>query len=97
MFVAPCEVMIHKEESVHRVCMRANLRACFDSIEALILTPDVGNVWDRAVLLLPRADQLWYKYSYMEEQLGNFAGARQIFEVRQAPRARTLSVRTLTA
>lgn len=25
------------------------------------------NVWDRAVTLHPRVDQLWYKYSYMEE------------------------------
>ena len=24
------------------------------------------NVWDRAVALLPRVDQFWYKYSYME-------------------------------
>jgi hypothetical protein len=34
------------------------------------------NVWDRAVTLHPRVDQLWYKYSYMEEMLGNItAGA----------------------
>ncbi|KAH0929475.1 hypothetical protein HID58_015202, partial [Brassica napus] len=38
------------------------------------------NVWDRAVTLLPRVDQLWYKYIHMEEILGNIAGARQIFE-----------------
>ena len=38
------------------------------------------NIYDRAVAVLPRYDQFWYKYSYMEEQLGNFAGARQIFE-----------------
>eukprot|EP01103_Thecamoeba_quadrilineata_P012753 TRINITY_DN336_c0_g2_i1.p1 TRINITY_DN336_c0_g2~~TRINITY_DN336_c0_g2_i1.p1 ORF type:complete len:676 (-),score=115.55 TRINITY_DN336_c0_g2_i1:129-2156(-) len=38
------------------------------------------NVWDRAVTLLPRCDQLWYKYALMEDMLGNFAGARQIFE-----------------
>lgn len=38
------------------------------------------NVWDRAVTLLPRIDQLWYKYIHMEEMLGNIAGARQIFE-----------------
>jgi len=25
-------------------------------------------------------DKLWYKYVYMEETLGNVAGARQIFE-----------------
>ena len=38
------------------------------------------NVWDRAVTLLPRVDQLWYKYTYMEEMLGNVNGARTIFE-----------------
>ncbi|MCO5563477.1 hypothetical protein L7F22_017119 [Adiantum nelumboides] len=38
------------------------------------------NVWDRAVWTLPRVDQLWYKYIHMEEMLGNYAGARQIFE-----------------
>lgn len=38
------------------------------------------NVWDRAVTLLPRVDQLWFKYIHMEEMLGNAAGARQIFE-----------------
>jgi len=34
------------------------------------------NVWDRAVQLLPRIDQFWYKYSYMEEMVGNIAAAR---------------------
>jgi crooked neck len=34
------------------------------------------NVWDRAVTLLPRIDQFWYKYTYMEEMLGNIAQAR---------------------
>lgn len=29
---------------------------------------------------MPRAAQLWYKYVYMEEVLGNPAGARQVFE-----------------
>lgn len=38
------------------------------------------NLYDRAVLILPRANQLWYKYVYMEETLGNYAGARQLFE-----------------
>ena len=38
------------------------------------------NLWDRAVTLLPRIDQLWYKYIHMEEMLGNVAGARQVFE-----------------
>jgi crooked neck len=37
------------------------------------------NVYDRAVSLLPRVDQFWYKYSYMEEMLGNFKLARQVF------------------
>jgi len=32
------------------------------------------NVWDRAVTILPRANQFWYKYTYMEEMLGNVAG-----------------------
>jgi crooked neck len=38
------------------------------------------NLFDRAVTLLPRVDQLWYKYVYLEELLQNIAGARQIFE-----------------
>lgn len=38
------------------------------------------NIWDRAVQILPRVDQLWYKYIHMEEMLGNVPGARQIFE-----------------
>ncbi|KNC76411.1 hypothetical protein SARC_11085 [Sphaeroforma arctica JP610] len=38
------------------------------------------NVWDRAVTILPRADQFWYKYAYMEEMLGNIAACRQVFE-----------------
>lgn len=29
------------------------------------------NVWDRAATMLPRIDQLWYKYIHMEEMLGN--------------------------
>jgi len=32
------------------------------------------NVWDRAVTILPRANQFWYKYTYMEEMLSNVAG-----------------------
>lgn len=32
------------------------------------------NVWDRGVTILPRANQFWYKYTYMEEMLGNVAG-----------------------
>ncbi|KAJ1970375.1 NineTeen Complex (NTC) component, partial [Dimargaris verticillata] len=38
------------------------------------------NLYDRVVTLLPRVDQFWYKYSLMEEMLGNIHGARQIFE-----------------
>ena len=38
------------------------------------------NVWDRAISLLPRVDQLWYKYIHMEEMLGDTAGARAVFE-----------------
>lgn len=44
------------------------------------------NVWDRAVSLLPRVDQLWYKYVHMEEMLGNATGARQV-RGREAGRA----------
>jgi hypothetical protein len=36
------------------------------------------NVWDRAVSLLPRVDQFWYKYAYMEEMLGNIQAARYV-------------------
>ncbi|GKU95828.1 hypothetical protein SLEP1_g9138 [Rubroshorea leprosula] len=39
------------------------------------------DVWERAVALLPRVDQLWYKYIHMEEMLGNIAArARAIYE-----------------
>lgn len=38
------------------------------------------NILDRAVTILPRNDQFWFKFTYMEETLGNVAGARQIFE-----------------
>uniref|UniRef100_G1RFP5 Crooked neck pre-mRNA splicing factor 1 n=1 Tax=Nomascus leucogenys TaxID=61853 RepID=G1RFP5_NOMLE len=38
------------------------------------------NIWDRAITTLPRVNQFWYKYTYMEEMLGNIAGARQVFE-----------------
>jgi hypothetical protein len=34
------------------------------------------NLFDRAVTLLPRIDQLWYKYVYLKEHLSNVAGAR---------------------
>lgn len=38
------------------------------------------NVWDRAVSLLPRVDQLWYKYVHMEEMLKETAKARLVFD-----------------
>lgn len=38
------------------------------------------NLWDRAVTILPRINQFWYKYTYMEEMLENVAGARAVFE-----------------
>lgn len=38
------------------------------------------NLFDRAVTLLPRISQLWYKYIHLEELLGNVLGARAIFE-----------------
>uniref|UniRef100_A0A8C0GMA7 Crooked neck pre-mRNA splicing factor 1 n=1 Tax=Chelonoidis abingdonii TaxID=106734 RepID=A0A8C0GMA7_CHEAB len=36
-------------------------------------------IWDRAITT-PQGHQFWYKYTYMEEMLGNVAGARQVFE-----------------
>ena len=38
------------------------------------------NLWDRAITIMPRVNQFWYKYTYMEEMLENPAGARQVFE-----------------
>ncbi|CAH8268222.1 unnamed protein product [Arabidopsis lyrata] len=38
------------------------------------------NVWNEAVKVLPRVDQLWFKFIHMEEILGNIAGAREVFE-----------------
>ncbi len=38
------------------------------------------NIFDRAVILLPRVDSFWLRYSYMEDILGNYDKARQIFE-----------------
>jgi len=38
------------------------------------------NLWDRAITIMPRVNQFWYKYTYMEELLGNVAGCRQVFE-----------------
>lgn len=36
------------------------------------------NLWDRAVTILPRVSQFWYKFTYMEEMLENVPGARQV-------------------
>ncbi len=30
------------------------------------------NVWERAIYYLPREDQFWFKYAYMEEVIGDF-------------------------
>lgn len=38
------------------------------------------NVLDRVVTILPRVDQFWYKYTYMEEMVGNINNARDVFE-----------------
>lgn len=38
------------------------------------------NLWDRAITVMPRINQFWYKYTYMEEMLDNVAGARSVFE-----------------
>merc|ERR1719272_1964723 len=38
------------------------------------------NLFDRVCQLLPRVDQFWYKYAYMEELVGNYSGARQVYE-----------------
>lgn len=38
------------------------------------------NLYDRVTQLLPRVDQFWIKYTHMEELLGNYAGARAVFE-----------------
>ncbi len=40
------------------------------------------NVWDRAITILPRANQFWYKYTYMEEMLGNIAGVFLILHIK---------------
>lgn len=37
------------------------------------------NVWERAVYYLPREDQFWFKYAYMEELLGEYVKARAVF------------------
>ena len=45
--------------------------------------PSGGTNWStchRAVTLMPRVDQFWFKYIYMEEMLGNVSGARALFD-----------------
>ena len=37
------------------------------------------NIFERSIYLMPRIDQFWFKYSYMEEVLGNYQAAREIF------------------
>lgn len=36
----------------------------------------IRNIWDRAVQLLPRVHQFWYKYILMEYRLNNYAAVR---------------------
>ncbi|KAL8443100.1 hypothetical protein Emag_006127 [Eimeria magna] len=38
------------------------------------------NLYERACQLLPRVEQFWFKYAHMEELLGNYAGARAVYE-----------------
>ena len=38
------------------------------------------NLFERAIEYLPRVDQFWYKYAYMEELIGNYVQARKIFQ-----------------
>ena len=37
------------------------------------------NVWERAIYYLPREDQFWFKYAYMEELIGDYLQARYVF------------------
>ena len=37
------------------------------------------NVWERAVYYLPREDQFWFKYAYMEELIGEYTKSRDVF------------------
>ena len=39
------------------------------------------NLWDRAVTILPRANQFWYKYTYMEEMLNHVSGNYAIYTI----------------
>lgn len=38
------------------------------------------NLYERAIDILPRVEQFWYKYAYMEEITGNYLKARNIFK-----------------
>lgn len=38
------------------------------------------NLFNRVTGILPRVDQFWYKFAHMEELLGNYAGARTIYD-----------------
>ena len=40
------------------------------------------NIWDRAIAVCPRVDQVWYKYIHMEQMLGNFSGAGRLVVLR---------------
>ncbi len=75
--------------------VKASLLACAPSSSApLTSTPTytemelkgrnvqhARNLFDRAVTLLSRFDQLCYKYVYLEELLQNVSGARQVFKL----------------
>lgn len=38
------------------------------------------NLYERVTALLPRIDQFWYRYAHLEELMGNYIGARVVFE-----------------
>lgn len=38
------------------------------------------NIYERAIVLLPRVSQLWFKYIFLEESLKNFTNVRNIFQ-----------------
>jgi len=40
------------------------------------------NLFDRAVMLFPRIDQLWYKIVYLEELLQDVPGVRKVLSGR---------------
>ncbi|KAG2359468.1 hypothetical protein BDR07DRAFT_1414879 [Suillus spraguei] len=59
------------------------LRLSYTEMEMKLKSRNVryaSNPFDRAISLLPRVDQLWYKYVYLEELLQNVTGGRQVFE-----------------